>query len=85
MISMSTFLDAFFIQYSEGGHITGPWSTPVQLFANNKMACCNSDGSKKLNYAGHAYPQWLGTEANEVILSWTYDGGDTYMALVTFS
>jgi len=85
MVSMTTFLNQFYIQYSEGGHIAGPWSAPVLLFDNTDEAFCNPDGSKRLNYAGHAYPQWLGTEVNELVLSWTYGGSDTRMALVTFS
>lgn len=82
---MSSYLNQFYIQYSEGGHIAGPWSKPVLLFVNDDEDCCNANGSKKNNYAGNVYPQWLGTEGNEMVLSWTYGGCHTHMALVTFS
>lgn len=82
---MTTYTNQFYIQYSKEGHIIGPWSDPVLLYVNNDMACCNSDGSLKYNYAGNAYPYWLGNEVNELVLSWTYGGCETHMALVTFS
>ncbi len=56
----------------------GPYNDPVLLY--NPVAA-SSFG----NYAGHAYPQWLGTDSKELILSWTYNTHETHMALVTFS
>ena len=85
IIALTTFMNQFYIQYSKSGHIVGPYSDSVELYKGGAEACCNSEGQEKGNYAGHAYPQWLGTEANEVILSWTYNGSETQMALVTFS
>lgn len=71
-------MNEIYIQYAKGGHISGPYSAPVLLF---RPAAASSFG----NYAGHAYPQWLGTESKELIISWTYNSSETRMALVTFS
>lgn len=83
IVSLTTFMNQIYIQYSEGGHIVGPYSAPVLLW--NTAQATDSKGVSVGNYAGHAYPQWLGTSSNEMIISWTYNTNETHMALVTFS
>lgn len=64
--------------------MVGPYSAPVLLW-DTAQACCNAQGGSIGNYAGHAYPQWLGTDSNELIISWTYNTHETHVALVRFS
>ncbi len=78
LISLTTFTNQIYIQYSMGGHIVGPWSIPQLLW--DSVPAIGSFG----NYAAHAYPQWLGTDSDELIISWTYNTNATRMALVTF-
>lgn len=70
-------MDQIYIKYSMGGDIVGPWSIPQLLY--------DPPAAKTLgNYAGHAYPQWLGKDSNELVISWTWITNATRMALVTF-
>lgn len=63
--------------YSTTGDLQGPYSEPVLVFDT-----CNGCG----NYAGNAYPYWLGSNASQIMLSWSVGGGaETQMALLTFS
>lgn len=78
IVSLTTFTNQIYIQYSMGGHIVGPWSIPQLLW--DSVPAKSFD-----NYAGHAYPQWLGKDSNVLIISWTYNTSATRMALVTFS
>lgn len=70
-------MDQIYIQYSMSGHIVGPWSIPQLLY--------DPPAAKTFgNYAGHAYPQWVGMEEDELVVSWTWGTNATRMAKVTF-
>ena len=76
-IFMSSWQNQMYLIYSTTGDVQGPYTEPVLVFDT-----CSGCG----NYAGSAYPFWRGSDASEVILSWSVNGGDeTQMALVTFS
>jgi hypothetical protein len=76
----------FYIRYSTSGTTSGPWSSAQVLYKTKPS-------SSVYNYGAHAYwMPWSTTDANgevgasnTVLLSWTYDGGYTQMAKVTFS
>ena len=68
----------FWLRYSYGDKITtGGWSDQIQLYVT-------TPASGKYNYAGHAYPGYDPT-GKTILLSWTYDGSQTGMAVVTFA
>ena len=78
-IFMTTFQNEIYLIYSTTGNVQGPYTEPVLLFETCPSIACG-------NYAGSAYPFWRGSDASEVILSWSVNGGaETQMALVTFS
>ena len=69
----------FYVQHSTSGNAQGPYTEAQAIFSP-------TDGTN-FCYAGHSYPQFFGTEAQEVLLTWTYQDPDTYtrMAKLTFS
>lgn len=82
-IYMTSDQNEIYLIYSTTGLVQGPYSDPVEIFETCPTI---SQGVDCGNYAGNAYPFWRGTDASEVILSWSVNGGaETQMALVTFS
>lgn len=76
----------FYLIYSSSGQVQGPYdsSPPLQIFQSTPDLGCG--GADCGNYAGTAYPFWRGPDAQEVVISWSWDGGkETQMALITFS
>ncbi len=84
-IFMTSFQNEIYLIYSTTGNVQGPYTEPVLLFET----CPSVHDTPPVacgNYAGSAYPFWRGSDASEVILSWSVNGGaETQMALVTFS
>ncbi len=66
----------FWVSYSTSGHAYGPYTKAQKIF--------DPPWGKGINYGGHAYPQFFGTDAKDVLLSWTVSGAYTQMAKVTF-
>ena len=75
----------FYVRYSLSGRIEGPYSDQQTLYKTFPAGA----GVTQMNYAGHAYPQFLGNRTGkEVLLSWTEQPPGGYqmgMAKVTFS
>lgn len=67
----------FWVRYSTTGKITGEWSDAVLLYQTTPFS------SEVYDYAGHAYSMF-DPSGQTVLLSWTYNGGTTKMATVTF-
>lgn len=88
IIYMTSCVDStFYIRYSVSGRIEGPYSDQQTLY---KTVPARTGGDvMAMNYAGHAYPQFLGDRSGkEVLLSWTEQPEGGYqmgMATVTFS
>ena len=84
-IYMTSDQNEIYLIYSTSGLVQGPYSDPVQIF----QTCPTINLTPSVdcgNYAGFAYPFWRRSDASEVILSWSVNGGaETQMALVTFS
>lgn len=94
IVYMTSCVDStFYIRYSVSGRIEGPYSDQQTLYETMPPAAragTNGDGDnvKGMNYAGHAYPQFLGDRSGkQVLLSWTEQplgGYQMGMATVTF-
>ena len=85
IVYMTTCGDStFYIRYSVSGQIEGPYSAAQTLYKTIPPA----DDPTHMNYAGHAYPQFLGNRnGSEVLLSWTEQPAGGYqmgMAKVMF-
>ena len=65
----------FYFRYSVSGAIEGPYSEEETLYKTQPAG----EGETGMNYAGHAYPRFLGDRAGgEVLLSWTEQPGGGY-------
>ena len=77
----------FYMRYSTTGALEGPYSEEMTLY-KTEPAGSAGEGEEGINYAGHAYPRFLGDRGGaEVLLSWTEQPGGGYemgMARVQF-
>lgn len=66
--------NTFYLRYSVSGRIEGPYSAQQTLYKTAAPAAAAGKGDDEagMNYAGHAYPRFLGNgTGREVLLSWT--------------
>lgn len=72
--------NTFYMRYSTNGFVTGQdnWSDQVTLYETTPAS------SSQYNYAAHAYSGY-DASGKTVLLSWTYGGGQTKLATVTFA
>lgn len=76
----------WYVRYSLSGKAHGPYS-------EQSSAVFDPPWGTDYNYGGQAYPQFFGTNGQEVLLSWTYRANTpnlanamlTQMAKLTFS